>query len=416
MARQVVSLAALIFSIMLLVSGNAFLMTLLGVRLSLEGTPVSVIGWVLVCYSIGFVPGTLYAGRVIERVGHIRSFAVFAAICASAALLHPMLVSEWVWALLRIVSGFSMAGLLIVIESWFSSRATNENRGRLFAVYQIVFYISVAGGQLLVNLGQPETFVPFSIAAILLTLALIPLSLSRMEAPSIERVERLPLRALFGTAPVGLVAALLSGIAINAFYTMGPVYATHIGLELHQLSIFMAVAVLAAMLFAWPLGRVCDRFERRQVMLWIATGASASCIGAALFGGFGLLPLVLFAGGFMGLTAALYPVAVAMTNDRMDSHQIVAASAALLLSYGIGSCIGPIYSALLIDLIGPSGLFVGNALVMLAVALVTRYRITHHEASVSVEEQEHFVTALPDTTSVLAEIDPRNEAFNEAGT
>ena len=90
MTRMVASLSALILSIVLLVSGNAFLMTLLGIRLSIEEISPDVIGWVLVCYSIGFVLGTLYVHKIIGRVGHIRAFAVFAAMAAVTALMFPV--------------------------------------------------------------------------------------------------------------------------------------------------------------------------------------------------------------------------------------------------------------------------------------------------------------------------------------
>lgn len=52
MTRTVASLSALLMSIVLLVSGNAFLMTLLGIRLSIESVSPDVIGWVLVCLSL----------------------------------------------------------------------------------------------------------------------------------------------------------------------------------------------------------------------------------------------------------------------------------------------------------------------------------------------------------------------------
>ncbi|WP_417547286.1 MFS transporter, partial [Marinobacter segnicrescens] len=211
MTRMVASLSALIISIILLVSGNAFLTTLLGIRLSIESVEPSVIGWVLVCYSVGFVLGTLYVSRIIARVGHIRAFAVFAALAAVTALVYPLSVTMVLWALLRALSGFSIAGVLVVIESWFSSRATNSNRGALFAVYQIVFYIAAAGGQLVVNLGDPANFMPFTLAAILLTLALIPLSLTRMEAPHIETAERMSFFTLARESFTGMAGALTCG-------------------------------------------------------------------------------------------------------------------------------------------------------------------------------------------------------------
>ncbi|MET4026439.1 MFS family permease [Marinobacter sp. MBR-99] len=413
MTRMVTSLSALILSIVLLVSGNAFLMTLLGIRLSIEEVSPDVIGWVLVCYSIGFVLGTLYVHKIIGRVGHIRAFAVFAAMAAVVSLMYPMAVSMIFWAVLRVLSGFSIAGVLVVIESWFSSRATNANRGALFAVYQIVFYLSAAGGQLIVNVGDPASFLPFSLAAILLTVALIPLSLTRMEAPVIEQVHRMSVFKLARESFSGVAGALICGVLIGGFYALGPVYATLVGLDVARTSTFMASAIVAAMLLAWPLGRLCDRFDRRRVMFWIALFAAASAVGVAVFGAASLPLLTLLVGLFTGLSATIYPVAVAITNDRMESNKIVAASSTLLLSYGIGSVIGPITMAELINLLGPAGLFYGNAGFLLLLAVITSYRISHTD-DVPVEEQEHFVPTMPEASPVLAEMDPRNTEFHES--
>jgi len=413
MTRMVASLSALLLSIVLLVSGNAFLMTLLGIRLSIEEVSPDVIGWVLVCYSIGFVLGTLYVQKIIGRVGHIRAFAAFAAMAAVVALLYPMAVSAVFWAVLRVLSGFSIAGVLVVIESWFSSRATSANRGSLFAVYQIVFYLSAAGGQLIVNVGDPANFMPFSLAAVLLTLALIPLALTRMEAPVIEETERMSVFKLARESFTGVVGALISGVVIGGFYALGPVYATLVGLDVAKVSTFMASAIVAAMLFAWPVGRVCDHFDRRRVMFVVSVTAAAAALGVAVFGADQLALLTILVGVFTGLTATLYPVAVAITNDRMDSNRIVSASATLLLSYGIGSVIGPIVMAELISLLGPAGLFYGNAGFLLVLAAITSYRISHTE-DVPVAEQEHFVPTMPEASVVLTEMDPRNEDFHES--
>ncbi|MGO1232113.1 MAG: MFS transporter [Marinobacter sp.] len=413
MTRMVASLSALLLSIVLLVSGNAFLTTLLGIRLSIEEISPDVIGWVLVCYSIGFVLGTLYVQRIIGRVGHIRAFAAFAAMAAVVALMYPMAVSAIFWAVLRVLSGFCIAGVLVVIESWFSSRATNTNRGSLFAVYQVVFYLSAAGGQLLVNVGDPANFLPFSLVAILLAVALIPLALTLMEAPVIEQVHRMSVFKLARESFSGVAGALTSGVMIGGFYALGPVYATLVGLDVAKTSTFMASAIVAAMLLAWPLGQVCDRFDRRRVMFWVSLAAASAAVGVAVLGAEKLVVLTVLVGLFTGLSATLYPIAVAITNDRLDSSGIVAASATLLLSYGIGSVIGPIAMAELINLLGPSGLFYGNAGFLLLLAVVTSYRITHTE-DVPVADQEHFVAAMPETSPVLTEMDPRNEEFHES--
>jgi MFS family permease len=414
MTRMVTSLSALILSIILLVSGNAFLMTLLGVRLSIESVSPSTIGWILVCYSVGFVLGTLYVHQIISRVGHIRTFAAFAAMAAVCALLYPMAVSEPFWALLRGLSGFSAASVLVVIESWFSSRATNSNRGTLFAIYQIVFYSSVAGGQLLINVGEPSSFVPFSLAAVLLTVALIPLALTRMEAPEVGVIERLSFFTLARESFTGVSGALICGVMIGSFYALGPVYATMVGLDVGRVSTFMASAIVAAMILAWPLGWLCDRLDRRRVMYWVALMAAVASGLVVFFGADRLWLLTLLVALFTGLSATLYPIAVAITNDRMESNRIVAASATLLLSYGVGSVIGPVVMSQLVSLLGPEGLFVGNAGFLILLAVATRYRIASTQ-DIPVADQEHFFPAMPESSAALMEIDPRNEEFLKAG-
>lgn len=411
MRQTVVSLSSLIVSIILLVIGNAYLMTLLGLRLSVEDFSASVIGWILAFYSIGFVAGTLYAGPIIEKVGHIRAFAVFAALLTASILVYPMAVEATLWGALRALGGFAMAGLMIVMESWFSSKADNRNRASLFAIYQIVFFLSTAGGQVLIRVADPAGFIPFSLAAGLVVLALIPLSLTRRESPRITRSERLSLIKLYRKSPAGTMGTFVAGLLISAFYAMGPVFANRIGLDLGQLSNFMALAIIAAMLLAWPIGRLCDHFDRYRVMLIVAIVAALSSVVAAAIAAFSAgsdLALFGFVGLYMGLSAAIYPIAVAITNDLMESDQMTAASTALLLSYGVGSIIGPLASALFMDLLGAQGLFVSNALVL--AGLILFMLVGPGRSHPEVAQQESYYTTSPEAALGLSELDPRSGA------
>lgn len=411
MRSTALSLSALISSIILLIMGNAFLMTLLGLRLSIEGFNTALIGWILVFYSIGFVGGTLYAGSIIKRVGHIRAFAVFAAVLGAAVLLHPISVETGLWMGLRALAGFVMAGLMIVMESWFSSRADNRNRATLFAIYQIVFFLSTAGGQVLIRIGDPAGFVPFSLAAILVILSVVPLSMTRHESPSVLHGEKMSLLKLYRTSSVGTLGALVAGLLISAFYTMGPVYADNIGLDVNQISNFMASAIVAAMVLAWPMGWLCDRYDRYRVILIAATVAAVCSLVAALIGNFNMALLIIFVGLYMGIAATLYPIAVAITNDLMDSHQITAASTALLLSYGVGSIIGPLISSVFMQFLGARGLFISNAFILAGMIAFTVVQSKRTHPSVS--QQEHYYFTTPEATLGLQEIDPRNPDFDE---
>lgn len=406
----VISLSALIFSVFLLMGGNTFVMTLLGVNLGLKDIAPTQIGSIMVCYSIGFMAGSVYGPKVIKRVGHIRAFAVFSAFLASSTLIFPLTDSILIWALLRAFGGIAVAGCFIVIESWFSAVASNENRGTLFFAYQISTYLAATGGQLLIGFVDPQAFIPFTIGAIVLTAALVPLSLSRVDAPTIEHVERISLKAIIKEVPVGLIAALCGGILISSFYAMAPVYAIQVGLQVEQLSYFMAASMFAFILLAWPLGRLSDKLERSKVMIWINISVAASALGLVTLGHYNIWTLIGFSSLYTGLIASIYPVAVAMTNDRMEARHIVAASTTLLLSYGLGSSIGPLFSSGMMTWIGPDGLYYGSAGVAVLLGAYTWFWRVNYKM-VDVADQTEYIQSPAETVGVISELDPRNEEF-----
>ncbi|GJL73243.1 MAG: hypothetical protein NMNS01_24420 [Nitrosomonas sp.] len=53
----------------------------------------------------------------------------------------------------------------------------------------------------------------------------------------------------------------------------------------------------------------------------------------------------------------------------------------------------------------------GNAGFLLLLAAITGYYINQSE-DVPVEEQEHFVSTIPEVSPVLAKLDPRNDQFH----
>tara|TARA_R110001592_G_C13168884_1_gene749619 strand:+ start:301 stop:1587 length:1287 start_codon:yes stop_codon:yes gene_type:complete len=409
--RLVSSLFALFFSVGLLVVGNGFLMTLLGIRLSLDEVDPRLIGGVMVSYSIGFVLGSLYSTAVIQRVGHIRAFAVFCAVLAIASLIYPMIDDFPTWIGLRIIGGFAMAGLLIVSESWFSAIATNDNRSTIFSLYQICFYMATSIAQLLVTLGNPSNYFLFSLAAAILIAAIIPLSLTRMQAPHLESLERLSLAKVFAVSPLGLISTLVAGVIISSFYGLGPLFANLIGFTVDQIAWFMSASVFMAMLFAWPIGWLCDRVDRVKILLYLGVlSAGFSFILSFNIESFWLV--VITNGAFIAFVAAIYPVGVALMNDRIEHSQMISASATLLLSFGVGSCIGPVVSSSLIEWLGAGGMYMGNTVLLLVLCAYTLHRFGKG-LTVDVDHQEPFVTLMPDVSPVINELHPLNDHFEE---
>ncbi len=403
---------ALFLSLILLILGNSMLGTLLAVRMELESYNATLSGMVLACYSVGFVLGSIFCIRVVNRVGHIRAFATFGAVATAAVMIHSLHQSVPGWMILRLVVGYCVAGLMLVTESWVNARATATTRGALLAVYMIVFYLAASGGQFLLAAGDPAEFSLFVVAAVLLAMSLVPLSLTRSPAPELQQGNRLSIVELMRMSSLGLLAALLSGVVISAFSAVGPIYAVKSGLEIHQVSTFMGVTVLTAMLFQWPIGRISDFLPRRLVILGVTLGSMVAAGLAILFADSSLVLLFTFAALFFGLASCLYALGLALTHDVLDHSQIVPASATLLLAFGLGTIVGPIGGAVAVQVVGPHGLFLFITAVLAILAVLSVLALVQQSAP-PVAEQTHCVGVSPICTPQLLEIDPRNEDFEE---
>lgn len=413
MGRVVLSLAAMFASLTLFVAGTALLTTVVAFELGADGLSTTRIGLILGCYSVGFVLGTLFATRLVRRVGQVRSFAAFAAVACAAALIHPMFFDGALWAVLRVLVGFCAAGLIMVLESWISGRATPVTRGALLGIYQVVFFFAAALGQVLVALGETDDYPIYSVVAMLIVMSLVPLALTRSEAPAPGATDRLRFRQIHALSPSGLFGGMAGGTIVAAFSMMAPVYASNIGMTLGQISRYMAFAVLATMVLQWPVGRLSDLFDRRLTIAVISTLATIAAVVAAAAGADHLRVLYIATAPLFGLAACLYPVSLAMINDHMESGDPMAASAGLLLAYGIGTCIGPVGGAFAMQMLGPSGLFVFLAATFGCYSLYVFYR-RFTTPALPVEEQGRFVSIVAANTSpAILELDPRHELYIE---
>jgi MFS family permease len=408
MLQALPAVASLLLGVALLMLGSGLLGLVLPIRLSSEAVPTSITGLVMSGYYAGLVLGALYGKRFIARVGHIRAFAAFAAIVSSGALAHALWFDPWAWMGLRILIGFCMAALFAAIESWLNEKSPNESRGQVLSLYMITSYLAMGSGQLLVNLWDVEGFQPFALIAMLTTLSLVPVTLTRVAGPEIATAKPLSFTELYRVSPVGVLGSFSSGVIQGAFYGLAAVFARAIGMSVFDVSLFVGSAVFGGLLLQWPIGRLSDRFDRRTVLFWVLVAATlfaAGQIALARFGAGDLLYLLLLTGLYGGAATAVYPISVAQAYDYVERDRLVAASSGLLLSYAIGATAGPLIASALMQAIEPNALFGFIGLVTAAFAIFVLYR-QRRRAALPNEEQATFVP-LPTTTPVVGELDPR---------
>lgn len=346
--------------------------SVLGVRAVIEEFSVVVTGIMMSSYYLGFLIGSLLAPRTIAGVGHIRVFAAFASVASAAVLLHPVVVAPLAWAVMRFVTGFCYAGLYVVIESWLNEVADNQTRGRLLSLYGLVMLGGMAGGYLLLSVGDPGSFGLFTFTSILISLSLVPIALSNGATISPLKPSPVAIHRLLANAPLGVVGCLFLGAAHGIAYTMGPVYARTEGLSLFEISAFMAGFLIGGMLLQWPIGRASDVSDRRKIIGAAALAAAGVSVAALLVGRSYLPDLALALATLIlgGLSLPLYALCVAHVNDHLDRPEIVPATSLLILTVGAGAAAGPLIAGLVMWVAGPGGFYLSLAGLHGSIALV----------------------------------------------
>ena len=390
---------SLLVGIALMMLGHGLQGTLLGVRATLEGFPTAVTGIVMSGYYAGLLVGSFATPPLVARVGHVRVFGALVGLASTSILFQALFVVPWVWFLGRLLTGLCFAGAFICAESWLNGAADNENRGRVLAVYMVIQLAAYAGGQFLLDLADPRGVSLFITVAVLISVASVPMLLTATHAPAIRTPRPVGLGELYRASPLGVVGIVGVGFSQSALYAIGPVYAQGEGLSLPAISTFMAIFVLGGVLLQWPLARLSDRLDRRQVIAGITLIASLVALGSLWLNN--PPTAVLFAQFFVigGLVLPMYAVCAAHTNDFLEPQQMVGASSAILVAYGLGAALGPTLVSLVMTGMGPIGFLAFIAAVHGIIGAFALFRMTRRP-TVPVDARSP-VAALASTPTAL---------------
>lgn len=365
----------LLCGLLLLTLAIAVLNTLVPLWLAHDNLPTWQVGMVGSSYFTGNLLGTLLAGSLIKRLGFNRSYYLASAIFAAGCVGLGVTQGFWSWLTWRFIAGVGCAIIWVVVESALMCSGNARNRGRLLAAYMMVYYVGTVLGQLLVSKVPTSLMAVLPWLTALVLAAMLPLLFTRIASPSGNHQARTPVWPMLRLrqARLGVNGCILSGIVLGVLYGLMPLYLNHQGVSDGAIGYWMAVMVSAGILGQWPVGRLADRFGRLPVLrvqvLVVILGAMAMLGNAAM----GPTLFILGAAGF-----TLYPVAMAWACEKVEQHQLVAMNQALLLSYTIGSLLGPTLTALLMQHYSDHLLFMVIAGVSLVYLLMLLRKMGEH--------------------------------------
>lgn len=384
MKNTLAPVAALLIGVAILLTGQGLLGTLLPVRAGLEEFSTLAIGIMGAGYFLGFTFGCVKGGELVKRVGHVRVFAAMTALASATPLVHGLVINPWLWTFFRLLTGFCLAVLYVVIESWLNERASNENRGVIFSTYVMITLTMLAAGQMMTLMYAPGDLQLFAITSVLVSLAAIPVVLSTSPTPELPQTVDVDLGRLLRISRSGSFGCLAAGLANGAFWALAPVFTSDVSADTSLAAWFMSSAVVGGALAQWPMGLLSDVIGRRKV-LTIAAG-SATVIGAFTFmfaasTNFVGINLLGAAWGFAAFP--VYGLAVAHANDFAEADDYVMVSSGLLLMYGGGAVAGPFLASALMTISGGEMMYAFTAAIHLVLAVYVLNRIFRRDSAPS---------------------------------
>ena len=370
----------LLCGLLLLTLAIAVLNTLVPLWLAHENLPTWQVGMVSSSFFTGNLLGTLMTGSLIKRFGFNRSYylasLIFAVGCAGLGLM----VGFWSWMAWRFIAGVGCAMIWVVVESALMCSGTSRNRGRLLAAYMMVYYVGTVLGQLMVSKLPTDLMSVLPWVTGMVLAAILPLLFTRIVNQSSEHQEATHIWPMLRLrqARLGVNGCIISGIVLGSLYGLMPLYLNHQGVSDSGIGFWMAVMVSAGIVGQWPVGRLADRFGRLLVLRVQVFVVIMGCL--AMLSNAAMAP-ALFILGAAGFT--LYPVAMAWACEKVEHHQLVAMNQALLLSYTIGSLLGPTFTSMLMQNFSDNLLFIMIASVSFIYLLMLLRKVGEHPTPVA---------------------------------
>ncbi len=351
------------------VFGFAFGMTypLLSLILESRGVASDMIGINSAMMPIGILLFSSMIPVAAKRLGARRVAITAAIVTALLILSYKVFDTLAAWFLIRLLQGMSISTLFVLSEAWIVGSASDQNRGKVVAIYASVLSASFGAGPLLISFIGIEGWTPFILGAAVVTVGVIPFIFIREEYHAEpEETHASGILGFAPRAPMLLAAVGTFAVFDAASLSLFPVYGIQSGLGLATSANILTALILGNVLLQFPIGWLCDRFPHRLVMAGCAliTAISLVLLPATIDS---LLkwPLLVL----MGTTGyGVYTVSLAALGKRFSGIDLVNGSASFALVWGLGALIGSVSGGWAMLGFGPHGLPISLALVYLLLA------------------------------------------------
>lgn len=318
---------------------SGYLMSLIPLSLTFFELNTSLAPLLASIFYLGLLLGAPCIAPIVARIGHSKAFILFLNILLCSVVAMILIPQSGVWLASRLVAGFAVAGVFVVVESWLLMADTQKQRAKRLGLYMTALYGGTAIGQLAIDYLGTAGNLPYLVIMGLLAAASLPALLVKRGQPIASEQQSMSLSGLRNLSQPAIVGCLVSGLLLGPIYGLLPIYvAIDMALD-RQTGLFMALIILGGMLVQPLVSYLSPRVNKSGLIMGFCLLGTAALFLLTQYSNMSLII------GFLLLGAsafALYPIAISLACDDLPASQIVSATQVMLLSYSIGSVIGPL--------------------------------------------------------------------------
>lgn len=319
---------------------SGYLMSLIPLSMGSFKLDTSYAGWLASAYYIGLLIGSMLIEPVIAKIGHRLSFIAFLLMLAATVVVLPWTPSIEAWLPNRLFAGIAVAGIFVVVESWLLIGDNAKERAKRLSFYMTSLYGGTTLGQLAIGIIGTQGTYPFMVVLGLLLLAVMPPLLLRQGQPSCDSHQKLSLKKIARLSKPAIIGCMTSGVLMGTIYGLMPLSLKNGPFTTEQVGVLMASIILGGMLIQPVISKLSIMMSKTLLLAMVSL-LGVFAMGIIYISNDYLVMIVALA--LLGMSSfALYPIAITLACDNLDSSYIVAATQVMLFSYSVGSATGPL--------------------------------------------------------------------------
>ncbi|WP_284141551.1 MFS transporter [Virgibacillus sp. LDC-1] len=334
---------------------QGMLLPLIAIILEQSGVSSSVNGLHATGLYIGVLLASPFMEKPLQKYGFKPIILVGGLLVFLSLFLFPLWKSLWFWFILRLTIGIGDHMLHFGTQTWVTTTASKEKRGKYISLYGLFFALGFTLGPLMTRLLSINESLPFIVSGFISLFVWSFMFLIRnkwpdqdMDAATSSLSSWNRFSSTLKIAWVALLPAFGYGFLEATLHGIFPIYGLRIGHDFEIIAFIIPFFALGSIILQLPLGILSDRLGRRKVLLGVISGGIICFIVAALYEH--SIPVLFITFALSGmLVGSLFSLGISYMTDILPKALLPAGNLLCGIFFSLGSILGPYISGIIIE-------------------------------------------------------------------